>query len=433
LQICRQFPELNIAGIVMYPERRLLAPYLAAMLSAASFALITSGCSPVPDTIESGIWRATIGLPGGELVLSIELDTDQNSAWFINGGERVAIGDVRIDGRNLSLIMPAFNNRIDAELGRDGLRGTLTLVKLYGEKQVMPFHAVAGDTRRYIDDVADPQNINGRWAVTFIDEDEIETVSVGEFEQDGNHVTGTFLTPIGDYRYLEGSLSGNRLRLSTFDGAHAFLFTGEINGDNIINGNFWSGTQWHETWTANRDDNARLPDANTLTYLNDGYDRFEFTFPDLSGNPVSSGDPQFDGKVVIVALNGSWCPNCHDEAAFMAAFHKQYRDQGLEVVALMFEHFGSFSEAVETTRRMHEKFDIQYTSLIAGISDKDEAGKALPMLNKVLAFPTMIFIDRKGEVRRIQTGFTGPGTGDHYEEFKQDFTAFVEQLLEESA
>ena len=155
-------------------------------------------------------------------------------------------------------------------------------------------------------------------------------------------------------------------------------------------------------------------------------------FPDLDGNPVSSDDPRFDGKVVIVALNGSWCPNCHDEAAFMAPFYKQYRDQGLEVVALMFEHFGSFSDAAETTRRMCEKFDIQYTSLIAGISDKDEAGKALPMLNKVLAFPTMIFIDRKGKVRRIQTGFTGPGTGKHFDEFTQDFTSFVEQLLAES-
>ena len=43
--------------------------------------------------------------------------------------------------------------------------------------------------------------------------------------------------------------------------------------------------------------------------------------------PVSLDDERFEGKVVIVTLNGTWCPNCNDEARFMAPFHQQYREE----------------------------------------------------------------------------------------------------------
>jgi hypothetical protein len=63
------------------------------------------------------------------------------------------------------------------------------------------------------------------------------------------------------------------------------------------------------------------------------------------------------------------------------------------------------------------------------VNDKAEAAKTLPMLNKVLSFPTTIFIDRKGIVRQIHTGFSGPGTGIYYDEFVSDFNAFTEKLI----
>ncbi|MEJ2534694.1 MAG: hypothetical protein P8008_04335 [Gammaproteobacteria bacterium] len=75
------------------------------------------------------------------------------------------------------------------------------------------------------------------------------------------------------------------------------------------------------------------------------------------------------------------------------------------------------------------KHDIAFDVLVAGVSDKDLAAEKLPMLNHVLAYPTTIFIDRDGAVRYIHTGFTGPGTGTHYEEFKRDFRRRMDQLL----
>ena len=148
---------------------------------------------------------------------------------------------------------------------------------------------------------------------------------------------------------------------------------------------------------------------------------------------MSIDDPQFAGKVVLVTLAGSWCPNCHAEAAFMAEIYPRYREQGVEIVALMFEHLEAPDEAMEQVRRFREKYGIEYVTLLAGVSDKTLANEALPSLNKVLAFPTTIFIDRRGEVREIHTGFSGPGTGQHYDETRNLITGLLDTLVAEPA
>jgi thiol-disulfide isomerase/thioredoxin len=144
---------------------------------------------------------------------------------------------------------------------------------------------------------------------------------------------------------------------------------------------------------------------------------------------VSLSDPRFQGKVVIVTLAGSWCPNCHDEAAFLAQLYREHREKGLEVVSLMFEHFGDFAQAADATRRFRKSTGIDYVTLIAGTSDKDEAAKALPQLTGVFAFPTTIWVDRAGVVRRIHAGFSGPATGAHYTDLTSEFTEFTLGLL----
>jgi thiol-disulfide isomerase/thioredoxin len=298
----------------------------------------------------------------------------------------------------------------------------------------MPLRAELGQSWRFFPPGgAAAVDVSGRWSVTFRDDEGKETPAVGEFRQAGDELTGTFLTPTGDHRYLAGQVRHRTLHLSTFDGAHAFLYRAELAADDTLAGEHWSGTAWHQTWTAKRDADAHLPDLEKLTYLKEGYDRFAFAFPDLDGKVVSLDDERFRGKVVIVVLAGSWCPNCHDETAYLAPLYRARAKDGLEIVELMYEHFDDFDTAVRQTQRMREKFGIKYTTLIAGISDKDEASRTLPMLNAVLAFPTTIFIDRKGQVRKIHTGFAGPGTGEHHETLTREFNALIETLLGESA
>ncbi|MFT7308984.1 MAG: hypothetical protein ACI964_001568 [Spirosomataceae bacterium] len=69
--------------------------------------------------------------------------------------------------------------------------------------------------------------------------------------------------------------------------------------------------------------------------------------------------------------------------------------------------------------------------MIAGINDKTEAAKSLPMLDHILSFPTLITIDKKGKVREIHTGFSGPGTGAYYDKFVTDYNRLIEKLLNE--
>ena len=95
--------------------------------------------------------------------------------------------------------------------------------------------------------------------------------AVGVFNQKDNRVTGTFLTTTGDYRYLEGNIIGDSLLLSCFDaGGHAFLFKAKVGADKKMTGTFTSGFTGFETWTAQLDPKAELPDANSLTFLKPG-------------------------------------------------------------------------------------------------------------------------------------------------------------------
>ncbi|MFQ5983425.1 MAG: TlpA disulfide reductase family protein, partial [Woeseiaceae bacterium] len=308
----------------------------------------------------------------------------------------------------------------------------LTLVKRFGMTQVMPFIAVPGAQRTHAEDNGtDTIDLSGRWAVLFHNEDGTSDASVGEFAQRGSRLFGTFLNPSADYRFLSGHVQGNRFHLATFDGAHAFVFAGKVDDGVITKADFWSGTEFHQAWSAVRDPEAALPDAYKLTYLNPGFDRFDFEFPDLDGQLVSLADERFDGKVVVITITGTWCPNCHDEARLLAPLYKAYRDQGLEVVALMYEHFEDQHLAIRQIRKFRRKFDIEYETLVAGISDKTEVSRTLPSLSAVIAFPTTIFVDRNRKVRVIHTGFTGPGTGKYYEQLRDEITDLIVGLIEE--
>lgn len=386
--------------------------------------------NPVAEAGSSETWRLVIELPGIELPVQLHLADDHREAWFSNGSERVMVPEIHAEGQQLTLRFPAFNNTFELTRSGDRMSGTLTLVKR-GYVQVMPVVAKRGDEQRFVSKTAPVINVTGRWETVFTDSAGKQTQAVGEFDQQGSRVVGTFLTPTGDYRYLEGSVSGSQLLLSTFDGAHAFAFSANLNAAGELEGGFWSGTRSYESWVAKRNFDARLPDAYSLTYLKEGYDRLAFSFPDLDGNPVSLDDSRFKGKVVLVTLSGSWCPNCADEVAFLSGYYRNNHQRGLEIVTLLYEHFEDFERAAQQGKRLRDEFDVGYELLIAGLSDKTLAAETLPMLNHVLAFPTTIFIDRSGVVRSIHTGFSGPGTGSYYTQFVEQFNQQMDELLAE--
>jgi thiol-disulfide isomerase/thioredoxin len=409
---------------------------------AAALALALAGghqadaaAAALSGDVKMGTYRVVLKTPGGELPFGLELRQQgaRPVGYLINGKERLLLRDVNITGSHLEITMPGYENVLKADAAGNDLNGEIFLVKPNDKNQHVPLHATLGERYRFFERPASGNaDVSGRWAMQLIDDSGAPEAVVGEFRQAHDVVSGTILTATGDHRYLAGQVRGDELYLSTFDGAHVFLYKAKIAADGSLDGDWWSGLAFHEKWTGKRDAAARLPDAYGVTAMRAGVKKFDFAFPDLAGKTVSSKDPQFRGKVLIVALAGSWCPNCHDEAAFLAPLYKDYRDKGLEIVSLQFEHFGDFERAAQATQRFRQHYGIEYTTLIAGISNKDEAAKKLPMLQSFVAFPTTVFIDRKGNVRKIHTGFSGPATGAHYVQFVHEVQATLDQLLAES-
>ena len=118
-----------------------------------------------------------------------------------------------------------------------------------------------------------------------------------------------------------------------------------------------------------------------------------------------------------------------DETAYLVSLYNKFQPEGLEVVSLAFEKSDKLQTNKRSLERLRGHFGIPYPLLMAGRASKKEAAQKLPMLNHVLSFPTTIFIDRNGNVRRIHTGFSGPGTGEYYQEFVDETDDFVLRLL----
>ena len=362
-------------------------------------------------------------------------DEDRFHIDIINGEERIRVKpeDI-IVGRNpstgqdtLIIRFPHYESYIKAIYEERVMEGEWVVETR--ENYRIPFVARHGENYRFTTLRKTPKiDVNGDWAVIFSEDDDPYT-AIGEFEQDGNHLAGTFRTETGDFRFLDGSIQANKMYLSCFDGSHAFLYEAKILEDSTIIGAFWSGKHYKTTWSAKRDPDFRLTSPEELTYLKDGYDKVEFTFPDINGKPVSLNDPKYKDKVKIIQILGTWCPNCADETAFLSEYYNTLKSDDLAIIGLAYEKHRSPEKAKIAIERFIDRFDVQYDVLFAnGSSSKQEAAETLPMLNAVISYPTMIFIDKNDKVRKIHTGFEGPATSQ-YETFKQEFDIFVKKLL----
>lgn len=399
--------------------------------------LMFNACQPagIAD-LQSGIWRATLKTETGvEIPFNFELSDSAGKKiiHIINGKERFRVDEIVQEGDSIRIQMPLFDSEIKAVL--DGKQLSGKWVKHLATTDVaMDFAAQHDVDWRFFE--ASPSakiDLTGKWSTTFISADGKDTtVAIGQFSQEGSKLYGTFLTTTGDYRFLEGSVSGDKFYLSCFDGSHAYLFSGKVKGNTISDGKMYSGYSAIENWTATKDDQAVLPDAYSLVGLKPGYKTIDFSFHDLDGKPVSLKDSEFKNKVVIVQFFGSWCPNCMDETAFMVPFYNRYKDKGLAVVGLGYERTTDAERSRKNINRLKDRFQVPYPLLITGYTnDKVEVVKSIPMLNGFMAFPTTIIIDKKGEVRKIHTGFSGPGTGKYYTEFAEEFEKLIQDLLAE--
>ncbi|MBO2011705.1 TlpA family protein disulfide reductase [Hymenobacter negativus] len=410
----------------------------------------TGGTTAAAPVLTPGPWRGALATQGQAIPFLFEVKTEAGKPVVylinkgLNGEERLRCEEISSAGDSTTIRMHAFDAALVVRAdGKDKLKGTWVKYDAKDPYRV-PLTATAGVQELFpaAQSTDKPGSFNGTWRATFQDGDD-SYPATGVFTQQGNQLTGTFLTTTGDYRYLSGAVNGQKLQLSTFDGSHAFLFTAQ-NGPkapvditkeyapNTLFGDFYSGKSGHETWTAVPDPKAKLPDADTLTYLKKGESRLTFKFPNvIEGGSVSPTDPKYRGKVVVLQVLGSWCPNCMDETNFLAPWYEKNKQRGVEIIGLGYERSPEYTKAAPKLRNMRERFKMGYDVAFAGVANKDSVAKSLPQLAKFLAFPTTIFLDKKGNVRKIHTGFSGPGTGKYYEEETAAFNKEIDKLLKE--
>jgi thiol-disulfide isomerase/thioredoxin len=400
-------------------------------------ALASSGALQAPVGLKVGPWRASLASPGGALPFTIEIEDEKGAlhAVLVNGTERIAVPSLTIAGDEVTFDITHYDASLRAKISADGTSLSGEWSKRAGpdRRAKLPFTATFGDATRFASlggGASRAGDVDGRWSVRFWSEKD-PAVGIFHAAQDGS-VEGTFLTTTGDYRYLAGSIDGDRLRLSCFDGAHAFLFDARLLEDGRLEGDFWSGDRWHDRWRATRDPKAVLPDTFSGVKAADDFGLALLHFPDLDGKLRSLAEFQFAGRALVLQVLGSWCPNCHDETAYLADLDRRYRARGLSIVGLAFEYSGEFARDAAQVRRMRDRHRAEYPFLLAGSAAKDRAAEALPALDRVLAFPTTIFLHRDGRVRAVHSGFAGPGTGAENAALRAEFESIVEEMLAET-
>ncbi|MEJ8818213.1 TlpA disulfide reductase family protein [Lacibacter sp. H407] len=384
----------------------------------------------------TGWYRATIVREdGAEIIFNaeVQLKNGKQVMYIRNAAERLLVDDIKLKGDSVNIEMPFFESFFRLQIQKDGKlvgkwfkAGSLKLLEF-------PVEFVYGNKERFAVTKAATENSTGRWQVSFTRPNGTDRPAIAEFQQKGSALTGTFLTPSGDYRFLEGVVDGDSLLLSCFDGSHAYLFTATISGNEIKNGIYYSSAVPAEKWRATKNEKAVLPDTTQTTELKPGESKLNFTFKDVNEKNISINDARFKNKVVVIQIMGSWCPNCMDESKFLSSFYKEYKNKGVEVIALAYEYSTDFNRSKASVQKFIKRFGIQYPVLITPTTTSDEqrTEKTLPQLTPIRSFPTTIFLSKNGNVAKIHQGFYGPGTGDFYTEYKAEFYRTIRSLLAE--
>lgn len=392
--------------------------------------------------LKEGKWRGEFKLNEKVLPFNFEVKgTNAENATFslINGTRRDHFKVNVIDGDSIFVKMNTYDAALVGKIHEDGtFRGVYkSLVpnpRFNGNR--LPFVAEFGKTYRFVkeDHALKPAgNVSGKWNIKIISKDPNAANSVALLEQKGNKLTGVLMTVVGDTRELEGNVVGNEFYLSGFSGPSPYLIQGKLGNDKktIVEGEYNIGIYFSQKYEGSKEKNIELPDPYKLTFLKEGYDRINFTFPDLKGKPISISDDKYKGKVVIVEIIGTWCPNCTDQTRFLSPWFSKNKHRGVEAIAVGFEQKDDLEYAKYTLGKLKEFYKIEYDILFGGLADKKIATEKFQGLNRMAAFPTTIIFDRSGKIREIYTGYTGDITGKYYKNYVKKFNKVLDELIAE--
>ncbi len=387
--------------------------------------VLATASDPVP-----GAWRAWLDSPGGELPfeLSIESRATGSIVTIQNGEETIDAPLARDADGSVQIEFPHYDSALTARLAEGGaaLEGEWRQARAGGAVRRMPFHARAGAAPRFPGSADAASTIAGRWAVKF---EKDANAAVALFRAEGTRVLGTILTATGDHRFLAGVLQADRLRLSCFDGAHAFLYDARVQADGTLRGTFSSGDTWQEGFTARRDEAAKLQDEFAQAHWAEDPGLLWIEGIALDGRETSVGELLFGARASVIQIAGSWCPNCHDELRWLAPLAQELASQGLRAVTLGFELAGERERDLRQLGRMRTRHGAGHPFLLVGTADKERAAAAIGAIDRVVAFPTLAILGADGLALAVHSGFAGPATGEEHARLVRTLEAHVRAAL----
>jgi thiol-disulfide isomerase/thioredoxin len=411
------------------------------LLSMALLVAATLTPAARAATSIDGLWDAIVVANNVEVPFRFEITTKGTAAqgFFFEGDRKIeSTAGSFVDGV-LKLEYDFLNTTLEVKFADDQLTGTYRNNRPNARPQEVRMRRFApvalGDQ--------EPPALAGTWEMRRVAEEisaprDTRTWQVF-LRQSGPEFSGSILRVDGDVGTLVGHWTNGKLTMSHFAGERPNLFEATQNPDGTLavtlNGN--------AHYLVVRKSEARAkgipepPDPSRYTNVKNPTEPFRFSFPNLEGKTVSNTDAQFQGKVVILSIGGSWCPNCHDEAPFLAELYRDYQARGLEIVGLMFENDPDPKVSIPRIRTFMKRHAVNYPMLLAGTTNPSPTTKtineALPDIVNFGAYPTAIYLGRDGRVRSVHAGFASPATGEEHVRLKKELRALVEQLLAEAA
>ena len=399
----------------------------------------TSDTSSSPEfNLTEGDWHMNLRIQEG-VVLPVNLRVSKEGGGvisFINGTEVLEAHVEMLSADSMRISMPYFESEFLAVSSNDGTRLEGSWYNLSkGPDYFIPFTAKYGASSRFCDSGSLGLSLGMRYEVHFSpDSMNHHYPALGLFDKNSsdNSITGTFATETGDYRFLQGNLCADTIKLSCFDGSHAFLFHAIVRGDSLVDGSFYSGKHWQEPWVAIASSDFNLRDPYTLTHVVDSSAVGSTRFIMEDGKTTTLAELKKENEVVILQIMGSWCPNCLDESEYFKRLHGTYSARGLRILPLCFEASEDPETAYRAIHKLEEGLELPYPMYYGGKRSKSSAAEALPALDHIMSYPTSIFIDKKGKVRSVHTGFYGPSTGVYFDQYTSMTDGLIKELLSEN-
>jgi thiol-disulfide isomerase/thioredoxin len=393
-------------------------------------ALVTLPSSAVAQPV-NGLWDATVVVNNGALEIPFRFELSGSGSnvkgSFFNGDDKTTSTSGSLDNGVLTLNFDELGTKLEATLKEGRLegqysRGTRGAPYPFTAKRFVP--VATGEK--------DVPAIAGLWNVQVGKSSKGESAWQLIVRQSGPEVSAVILRIDGDTGTLTGTFRDGKFALSHFSGARPMRLelTPKPDGTLAVVQNVEAPLTALRAEQADAKGLPKPSDPTRFTSVKDPTEPFRFSFPDLEGKIVSNTDPRFAGKVLIVAIGGSWCPNCHDETPFLVELYKKYKKQGLEIVELSFEEEAQIKNPVRV-RAFNKRYGVDYTVLIPG--EPKELNDKVPQGLNLNSFPTTFFLGRDGRVRSAHAGFAGKASGKFHTELKEEVTALVERLLAEKA